>query len=134
MRFPSLRSALLFVGAVWAGLAADAVGQGSAASDRAALEALYRATGGDSWTDNTNWLSAAPLGDWYGVETNEQGRVSGLRLGGWVESEGRHVGNGLIGSLPAELGTLPRLQWLEIGGNRGLTAQRSPHFIMQTSC
>ena len=109
------------LGAVWVGLAADVAAQGSAATDRAALEAIYRATGGDNWTDNTNWLSAAPLGDWYGVETNEQGRVTGLRLGGWVESEGRPVGNGLTGSLPAELGTLSRLQWLEIGGNRGLT-------------
>ena len=92
--------------AVWVGLAADVAAQGSAATDRAALEAIYRAAGGDNWTDNTNWLSAAPLGDWYGVETNGQGRVTGLRLGGWVESQGRHVGNGLIGSLPAELGTL----------------------------
>ena len=114
-------SLVLGVVAVWAGLAADAVGQGSAASDRAALEALYRATGGDNWTDNTDWLSATPLGDWYGVETNEQGRVTGLRLGGWVESEDRHAGNGLTGSLPAELGTLSHLRWLEIGGNRGLT-------------
>ena len=87
--------------AVWAGLAAAAAGQGSAATDRAALEAIYRATGGGDWTNKTNWLSAAPLGDWYGVETNEQGRVTGLRLGGWVESQERHVGNGLSGSLPA---------------------------------
>ena len=36
-------------------------------SDRVALEALYRATGGDDWTDNTNWLSDEPLGEWYGV-------------------------------------------------------------------
>ena len=114
-------SLVLGVVAAWAGLAADAVGQGSAASDRAALKALYRGTGGDNWTDNTNWLSATPLGDWYGVETNEQGRVTGLRLGGWVESEERYVGNGLTGSLPAELGTLSHLRQLEISGNSRLT-------------
>ena len=33
----------------------------------------------------------------------------------------RHVGNGLTGALPLELGTLSHLRWLEIGGNRGLT-------------
>ena len=48
--------------AVCAGLAAEAVGQGSTAADRTALEAIYGATGGDDWTNNTNWLSSAPLG------------------------------------------------------------------------
>lgn len=95
-----------------------AVAQGEA--DRAALEALYHATGGDGWTDNTNWLSAAPLGDWHGVEVDE-GRVTGLHLGGWDERARRHVGNGLTGSLPPELGQLSRLRRLEIAGNGGLT-------------
>ena len=36
----------------------------SLASDRAALEALYDATGGASWTDGTNWKTSAPLGEW----------------------------------------------------------------------
>ena len=36
-------------------------------SDRVALEAFYRAAGGDDWNDKTNWLSNEPLGDWYGV-------------------------------------------------------------------
>ena len=90
-------------------------------TDRAALVAVYRATGGDGWTDNTSWLSAAPLGDWYGVEVNGDGRVTGLRLGGWDETMRKHVGNGLTGSLPHELGTLSHLRWLQIVGNRGLT-------------
>ena len=106
--------------AVWAGLAAAAAGQGSTAADRTALEAIYRATGGDDWTNNTNWLSNAPLEDWYGVEVTD-GRVTGLRLGGWDETTQRHVDNGLTGSLPAELGNLSQLRWLEIGGNSGLT-------------
>ena len=111
---------LLGVVAIWAGLAADAVAQGSAATDRTALEAVYRAAGGDNWTDNTNWLSAASLGDWYGVEVSD-GRVAGLRLGGWDETAREHVGNGLTGSLAPELGNLSQLRWLEIGGNSGLT-------------
>ena len=107
--------------ALWAGFAAHAAAQGSAATDRAALEALYDATGGPGWTDSTNWKTASPLEDWYGVEVDEHGRVSGLRLGGWVETAGAFVGNGLTGSLPAELGTLSRLRSLEISGNRGLS-------------
>ena len=35
--------------------------------DRAALVALYNATDGPNWVDNTNWLTDAPLGEWYGV-------------------------------------------------------------------
>ena len=37
------------------------------AADRAALAALYNATGGGNWTNNTNWLSEEPLSEWYGV-------------------------------------------------------------------
>ena len=114
----------LTVSALAAGLCAwtgDVRAQGSAATDRAALEAVYRATGGGDWTDSDNWLSAAPLRDWSGVETNEQGRVTDLRLGGWDESVQRHVGNGLTGSLPPELGMLAHLRRLEVGGNSGLT-------------
>ena len=95
--------------------------RGQVSVDRPALEAIYRATAGDDWTDNTNWLTAAPLGDWYGVAVDEDGRVTGLRLGGWDEPARDFIGNGLTGSLPAELGTLSRLRWLEIGGNTGLT-------------
>ena len=28
-----------------------------------------------SWDDSTGWLSDAPLGDWYGVTTDTDGRV-----------------------------------------------------------
>ena len=42
-------------------------------NDRAALVALYEATGGDNWHSNSNWLSSAPLKDWYGVDTNSEG-------------------------------------------------------------
>ena len=85
---------LLAVAIVWTGLAGDAVGQGSAASDRAALEAFYDATGGSSWTNSTNWLTDAPLSDWFGVTTDDSGRVTELRL----------IYNGLAGALPPALG------------------------------
>ena len=44
-------------------------------SDREVLEALYDVTGGPDWTHNENWRTDAPLGEWYGVEVDEQGRV-----------------------------------------------------------
>ena len=101
-----------------------AAAQGSAETDRAALVALYNATGGPSWTDNTNWLSNAPLGEWHGVETNESGRVTRLRLGGWYENI--DVGNGLTGSLPPRLqrrrGELVERPFAHQYGDRGSTA------------
>ena len=48
--------------------------------DRAALVALYKATGGANWTNNTNWLTNAPIGQWQGVTTDSQGRVTELNL------------------------------------------------------
>ncbi|CAM9222326.1 unnamed protein product [Chrysoparadoxa australica] len=42
--------------------------------------ALYDTTGGELWYSNTGWGSNEPLGDWYGVEVDEEGSVIGLRL------------------------------------------------------
>ena len=94
--------------ALWAGLAAGAAAQGSAATDRAALEALYDATGGPGWTDNSKWKTSAPLAEWFGVTTDDDGRVRLLLL---------HR-NGLTGPLPGALGDLARLEELWLQGNR----------------
>ena len=59
--------------AVYASLAVDAVAQGSVATDRAALVALYNATGGGNWTTSTNWNSDASLDEWHGVTTGAGG-------------------------------------------------------------
>ena len=53
---------------------------GSDETDREALVALYNATDGENWPLNKNWLSDAPLGEWQGVITNDDGRVIGLQL------------------------------------------------------
>ena len=42
--------------------------------DRAALVAFYNATGGANWTNNTNWLTNVPVGQWYGVTTDASSR------------------------------------------------------------
>ena len=58
---------------------ADGDAQGIPGSDRGALVAFYRATGGSTWKDNTNWLSEAPIGQWCGVRTDDDGKVVELR-------------------------------------------------------
>ena len=78
------------------------------AEDRAALIALYRSTDGDNWSDNTNWLSDARLGEWYGVITNAYGNVKEL----YLES------NQLSGKIPAELGSLAKLELLNLYHNQ----------------
>ena len=92
---------------VYASLAADAGAQGSAATDRAALLALYEASGGPSWRVRTNWLSDEPLGDWHGVATDDGGRVSVLSL----------EENGLTGTLSPEIGNLSHMRQVHLWGN-----------------
>ena len=86
--------------------------------DRAALVALYEATDGANWSVNTNWLSDAPIGDWYGVSTDSAGRVVSLYLKGRPGSFGREsTSHGLSGRLPSELGDLEYLTTLILGIN-----------------
>ena len=80
---------------------------GSAETDREALVALYNATGGAYWGFKDNWLSDAPLGEWNGVDTDDDGRVTILVL----------EGNGLSGEIPPELVSLSNLSWLMLNGN-----------------
>ena len=84
----------------------DALAQGSEETDRAALAALYHAANGPNWTDSTNWLTDAPLSEWYGV-TMESSRVTELVL----------LGNALSGPVPTELGNLANLQSLSLSRN-----------------
>ena len=85
----------------------------SASPDRAALVALYNATGGPNWVFNTNWLSDRPIDEWYGVTTNSSGRVTTLQPYA-TEADGALTNNGLRGSLPRELGTLAYLEVLAL--------------------
>ena len=118
---------------------------GSVEEDRSALIALYNATGGDNWTNNTNWLSDRPLGQWHGVSTNAQGAVVELSLNGnnldgsisaWPSLskpatklvlsshplsnlEGLDLSNNqLSGSIPSSLGNLSNLEGLDLSNNQ----------------
>ena len=83
--------------------------------DRAALVALYEATDGPNWVNNEGWLTDAPLGEWYGVDTDADGRVVRLDLAGKREDD--RTPHGLRGSLPAELGSLANLRSLNLAIN-----------------
>ena len=86
--------------------------------DRTALMALYNATDGPNWVDNTNWLTDAPLGEWYGVDTDVVGRVVGIDLGGrWDGRAREYVLHGLRGELPGELASLTQLTSLRLLNN-----------------
>ena len=94
--------------------------------DRGALVALYNATDGPNWVNNENWLTDAPLGEWYGVDTDAAGRVVRIDLGGQWDNETReYISHGLRGELPAELANLTELTTLSLSGN-GLTGPIPP--------
>ena len=76
--------------------------------DRAALIAFYKATGGPSWWANYKWLTDAPLGEWQGIDVDEEGRVTEIIL----ES------NRMAGPLPPELANLSELQVLRFQDNQ----------------
>ena len=68
-------------------------------TEREALVALYNATGGPNWEGNNNWLSNVPIGEWEGVTTDDNGRVTQLNLSV----------NELSGEIPPDLGNLANL-------------------------
>lgn len=76
--------------------------------DKTALVALYRATDGPNWTNNSNWLTNAPIGEWEGVYPDGSGRVAVLVLDG----------NNLTGPIPPALGNLANLASLQLRANR----------------
>ena len=107
-------------------------GQCPPLSDRGILIALYDATGGPEWTNSGDWLTDAPLGEWYGVSTDAGGRVVGLdlqsnglegpiprELGGLAELETLILfENELTGSIPPELGTLAKAKLVVLAANQ----------------
>lgn len=92
---------------------AQQIGRSVTESDWQGLQALYAATGGENWRNNSGWVvnreyppRLDDLAMWYGI-TLSDGRVTELDLSD----------NGLIGFLPAELGALSHLQVLDLGHN-----------------
>eukprot|EP00300_Choanocystis_sp_HF-7_P011632 c17550_g1_i2.p1 GENE.c17550_g1_i2~~c17550_g1_i2.p1 ORF type:complete len:446 (+),score=58.33 c17550_g1_i2:1158-2495(+) len=80
------------------------------AAERAALMALYDATGGKSWKQNSGWGSDGWLCYWVGIECSKRDgemHVTSVQL----------PNNGLEGRLPAELESLKYLSVLDLSHN-----------------
>ena len=116
-------------------------GSESLSGDAVALAALYNATDGPNWRNNTNWLTDAPISDWAGVSASNivnggalgecvvrSLSLYGNRLSGEIPAELlanlanlsslNLSGNQLSGEIPAELGNLPHLAFLNLNGNQ----------------
>ena len=68
-----------------------------------ALVALYNSTNGPNWSSNTGWLVTNTPCAWAGIDCS-MGHVVRLDLGS----------NQLSGPIPAELGNLANLTWLNL--------------------
>jgi Leucine-rich repeat (LRR) protein len=90
------------------------------ATERAALIALYDATGGDNWTNKTNWKTAAPVSQWYGIQVNNNGCVQCIGLDGDnipCNAIGTISGNNLTNILPTSIGAFSELKVLNLYNN-----------------
>jgi Leucine-rich repeat (LRR) protein len=82
----------------------------SQSMERAVLESLFESTGGPDgqWKSSNGWKDSDNFCTWYGIDCDENGSVASIQLGS----------NGLKGSLPASIWTLPNLVHLKIYGNQ----------------
>ncbi len=100
-----------------------------AVSDSLALVDFYNATGGPGWTHRTNWLTAAPVRDWYGVIV-ENGRVTVISLDhnyirGFIPESFSDLtaltyinfSNNFIEGLPAHIGKLVNMEEMNFSEN-----------------
>jgi len=73
--------------------------------ERAVLEEWFRLDG-HNWTNHDNWCSELPLSEWYGITTNENGKIFYVNLP-----------NNNIYLIPLELSQLKNLTDLNLSSN-----------------
>jgi len=71
------------------------------------LEELFSSTDGINWTNNSDWIDNCDYCLWYGITCDGDSRVIEIQLDN----------NNLVGTLPASLGDLERLQQLNLVDN-----------------
>src|SRR5690606_2518613 len=74
-------------------------------TDSLALVALYNATGGAEWSNDTNWLTGE-VGSWFGVTINGQS-ITALEL----------PSNNLAGDVPDFVVDIQALETVDLSGN-----------------
>ncbi len=74
--------------------------------ERAALVALYNATNGPNWNNNTNWCSDKPISEWAGVQV--RGNTKEL----WL-----HYDRNISGELPIEITNLKNFVYIDFNGD-----------------
>lgn len=72
------------------------------------LKELYASMNGDKWTNHTNWNSDLPLGEWYGITTDEAGQVVSIDLSN----------NNLTGSVSINLKDFSSLKSINLDNNK----------------
>ena len=70
--------------------------------ERSALHALYAATDGEGWANQSGWLGAGDPCDWFGVGC-DGGAVVALDMRTGTDEYGHHFGNSMAGTLPTQL-------------------------------
>ena len=71
------------------------------------LMALYDATAGDNWTNNTGWGQNCDICNWHGIECDNAGVIENINL----------THNNLTGPLPVAIGNISPLKKLLLFGN-----------------
>ena len=90
---------------------------------RGELVELFEALEGENWTHRDNWGTDAPVDEWYGVTTDEGGRIIKLEL----------RNNNLAGPIPPGIARLRHLEVLDLSQNSATpaaTTLRSPHRVL----
>lgn len=88
-------------------------------SDSLALVRIYNDTEGTGWFPQDNWLTDAPLEEWFGVYTNECGCVNILDLDGnndGMESDSPE-GVNMVGEISQQVRDLTQLEFLYLTDN-----------------
>jgi Leucine-rich repeat (LRR) protein len=87
-------------------------------SERDTLTMFFVDTGGEFWGNNTSWNTQAPICSWFGIlceDDSLQGTqgITSISL----------PSNGLSGTLPSEIWTLPSLQSITLDMNQDLVVE-----------